>query len=119
MDRIPKGSLTMGPAESTSLPPGEQLLSTKRPVHSVRMRKDYGGPGPLVLQAEGRPREEGVDARKHIPLCKGKRFPSVQNQQIKYILSKSIVVSPTDRDNGKGRRRDNLAVIPSPTPRLV
>jgi len=70
MDRIPKGSLTMGPAESTSLPPGEQLLSTKRPVHSVRMRKDYGGPGPLVLQAEGRPREEGVDARKHIPLCK-------------------------------------------------
>jgi len=35
------------------------------------MIKYYGGPGPLVLQAEGRPREEGVDARKHIPLCKG------------------------------------------------
>ena len=41
-------SLTMEPAESTSLPPGEQLLSTKRPVHSVRMIKYYGGPGPAL-----------------------------------------------------------------------
>ena len=71
MDQIPKGSLTMGLAESTSLPPREQLLTMKSPVHSVKMRKDYGGPGTLVLQAKGSLREEGVDTRKHIPLCKG------------------------------------------------
>jgi len=78
--------------------------------------------GDLVLwscrQKEGRERKEWMLGNiSHY--VRGQRFPSVQNQQITYILSKSIVVSPTDRDNGKGRRRENLAVIPSPTPRLV
>lgn len=68
MDRIPQGSLTMGPAESTSLPPREQLLSTKRPVHSVIIRKYYGGPGPAGRRKASRGRS---DARKHIPLFKG------------------------------------------------